>query len=348
MEKDKTKLSPKSTKNEILKAYDELLSKYEAGASKVADKKAEVKAAANKAIVDKVSAYTVDNIVKGLADFKLKIGKALTDLTEQLTEEAQKLTEIKQAIVIETAQLNEIHDIRISADTLADLIRAQEERKIKFEAEITEQEESFKNEMARRKAEWAKEQTEYALVVKERDVKLKKERDREKEEYEYDLTLTRKKDKDSYEDRKAALENALQEKKLAQEKDLSERAAAVAAREKELAENKAKVEKFPAELSEAVKKAEKAALSVAENKAKVEAQLLAKEVEGQKKLAEQKILSVEDIIAKQNSQIQTLTKQLTKVQSIAVKVIESNADRKALEKVNEIALEQAKKLNINR
>ncbi len=131
MEKESQAVSPRSTKSDILKAYNELLSKYEDKASRVADKKAEVKAATNKAVVDKASAYTVENIVKGAAELKLKLGKALTDLAEQLAEEANKLTEIRQAIAIETQQLGEIHDIKISADTLADLIQAQEERKMK-------------------------------------------------------------------------------------------------------------------------------------------------------------------------------------------------------------------------
>ncbi len=182
MEKKTKGLSAKSTKNEILNAYHELLAKYEDNASKVptsgvptsgvADKKAEIKAAADSAIVAKVSAYTGESIVRELAELKLDIGKTLTGLAEQLTGEADKLTEIKQAIEIETRYLEELHDIKIAADTLANLIQAQEERKRVFEVEMVQTEESHKNEVAHQRTEWAKEQAEHALAVKERDLAL--------------------------------------------------------------------------------------------------------------------------------------------------------------------------------
>jgi len=351
-EKTSKDISSRSTKNEILKAYEEMLSKYEDGAAKAADKKAEVKAIADKKVLEKATSYTLESIVKGFADLKLKIGKSLTELSEQLTEEANKLTEIKQAIAIETKNLEEIHNIKIAADTLADLIRAQEERKSKFEADMAEQEERFKSETLLKKTAWEKEKKEYEQSVKERDISLKKERDREKEEYEYNLTLARKKDKDIYESKKAELEKELEEKRITQEKELTEREAAIVTREKEFAELKEKVEKFPDELSDTVKNAEKAAANEVENKAKVEAQLLRKGVEGEKKLAELKISSLEETIAKQNTQVQELTKQLheatAQVQGVAVKVIEGISDAKALGKVNEIALEQAKNINIKR
>ncbi len=349
MEKKTKGLSAKSTKNEILNAYQELMAKYEDNAGKVADKKAEIKAAADSAIVAKASAYTGESIVRELAELKLNIGKTLTGLAEQLTDEANKLTEIKQAIEIETKHLEELHDIKIAADTLANLIQAQEERKRVFEAEMAQAEERHKNEVAHQRTEWAKEQAEHALAVKERDLALKKESEREKEEYEYNLTLSRKKDKDTYEEKQAALKKALAEEKLAQERDLAEREAKIATREKEFAELKAKVEAYPTELSEAVKKAEKAALAAAENQAKTEAKLLAKEVEGDTRLAELKIAALEETIAKQNAQIQVLTKQLNEAsaqaQNIALRVIEGHSDAKALKKVNEIALQQAKNPN---
>ncbi len=51
MENAPKKLSSKNTKEEMIKAYEDLLGKYEFNASKVADKKAEIKAVAEKTIV---------------------------------------------------------------------------------------------------------------------------------------------------------------------------------------------------------------------------------------------------------------------------------------------------------
>ncbi|MBI5788950.1 MAG: hypothetical protein HZA78_08870 [Candidatus Schekmanbacteria bacterium] len=352
MENAPKKLSSKNTKEEMIKAYEDLLGKYESNASKVADKKAEIKAVAEKTIVEKASAHTIETIVKDTAALKLNIGRMLDTLAGQLGEEANNLSEIKQAITIESKNLQEIHDIKIAADTLADLIQAQEERKWTFEAEIAEAEQKAKTELAKRRAEWVKEQEDHDLSIKERDAKVKKDREREQEEYQYSLTQSRKKEKAAFEEEQAALKKALLEQKLTQEKNFAEREALISAREKEFAALKTKVEASPAELTAAVDKAEKAAKSAAENQAKVQAQLLAKETEGDKRVAELKISALEEAITKQTAQVQALTKQLgdahVQIQNLAGKVIEGVSDAKALNKVNEIALKQAESQTLKR
>ena len=105
---------------------------------------------------------------------------------------------------------------------------------------------------------------------------------------------------------------------------------------------------FPAELTAAVEKAEKEATARSENRAKVEAQLLGKAVEGDKRVAELKIKALEETVAKQLIQVEALTRQLNdanaQVQAIAVKAIEGASGAKALSAINEIAIEQAKNL----
>ena len=71
-------LTMKQTKAEMIRAYDELLKKLEAKAeSGLPEKKVEQKKKAEKEVVAKASACTMESIVKDLADLHLNVGKAL-------------------------------------------------------------------------------------------------------------------------------------------------------------------------------------------------------------------------------------------------------------------------------
>ena len=134
-----------------------------------------------------------------------------------------------------------------------------------------------------------------------------------------------------------------------QERELRDREAAVKTQEVEIAELRGKVSGFPPELAAAVEREEKEATSRAETRARQEAQLLAKEVEGDRRVAQLKIAALEEAVAKQVTQIEALTKKLdeanAKVEEIAVKAIEGASNARALSTINEIAMEQAKNLS---
>jgi len=337
------KLTLKDKKEEMLKAYEELVDKYKEKekADKGTGKEAEVKKVIEEAVVKKVSTYTVESIIKGLADLKLDLSKTLTDISDKLIAEASKLEEVQQAIAIETRNLEGVYDIRVAAETLATLIIEHEEKKKAFEEELIII-----------KEQWKKDQEEHERMVKERDENLKKKEKREDEDYTYNLTLSRKKDKDAYEEEKSALKKALKEERAIQEKELAEREAIVVACETSNTELKAKVESFPNSLTKAIEEAKKEATGQTESIAKQKAELLAKEMAGEKMLAEFKIKNLEDTVANQSAQIEAMTKQLnnatTQVQDIAVRAIEGASGVRALSAVNEIALEQAKNVSIRK
>ncbi len=330
MEKPKPKRPARSSKTEAQEEFTAMLPTLAATPAE-ADKPTQLKKAADNVVLKNASAYTVDNIIKGLADLNINLGKSLSDLSGKLTTEAAKLTELQKAIEIQSTRLKELHDIDAAAVSLKALLEAQSERKAAYESEMAETTTAFGAETSRKRDEWKREQAEHDLAMKERDANLKKAREREQEEYDYALALARKKDSEA---------NA------AREKDMAERVAALETREKEYNEMKRKVELFPKELADAVKKAEDAARLAAQQRAETDAKLIAKEIEGDKRVSAMKISSLEEAVAKQAAQIEMLTKQLAatnvQVQDIAVKAIEGASGIKALAAVNEIALEQAK------
>jgi hypothetical protein len=337
-------ISPKSTKNEILQAYNELLTKIKEGKS--LDRQAERKKEEEKRIIRDASQNSVEKIVKGLTEIKLDVGKSLDNLEEKLITEFKRLTELQQAIEIEKKELGEIHEIKVNADSLAALLQAQKEKRSQSEKEIEEKQTVFESEMAQKRLQWKKEQEDYELARKEREAKLKKEREREEEEYTYALQLKRKKDNDVYEAKKAALEKELKDKRAAVEKELSEREALVSSKEKELADLKTQVVEFPKQLDEAVKNTQKSVKEKLEFVYKHEAELAAKEIEGERKLSKQIISALEAKIKEQEEYIRQLTLKTDEagqqVQTIAIKAIEGASSQRIFSKYLENAKEVTK------
>ena len=349
MEKSLPRLTTKNTKEDMIKAYNELVQRFQEKGAAQPEKKAEAARAVETALVDKANAYTVESIIKGLADLNINLGTALNSLGTELTAEAAKLAEIRQAIGIETKNLEEIYDIHLAANTLEYLIQEHSSRKAAFEAGISAEKARFEEEMLEKRLDWKKEQDNYNAAQKEVEARLKKEREREKEEYEYTLSLARRKDKDQYDAQKAALQKALKEERQAQDQELSAREAIVEAQETELEQLKEKVAAFPGQSAAAIQQAQKEVQQAVEARAKQEALLAAKEAEGDRRMSAMKIAGLEETVTKQNAQIEALTQKLeeanAQVQAIAVKAIEGASNARALSTINEIAMEQAKNLS---
>jgi hypothetical protein len=267
-----------------------------------------------------------------MADLKLEIIKSMDSLGERLITEFKKLTELQQAIEVETKTIEDIYNIKVEAESLTALIAAQRDKRIAFEAEMEQKKADFDNDMTQKKLLWKKEQDDFEFAKKERETQSKKERQREEEDYLYNLQLKRKKEADVYEENAANLEKELTEKKAAFEKEFIERESSLSAREKELAELKARVDLFPKELEKAIKDAEKSVTERLNFTHSHEAELASKEIEGDRKLYQQKIAALESKIGEQDDLIKQLTQKANEaglqVQSIAIKAIEGASSQR--------------------
>ena len=323
-------ISEKSTKTEILEAYNSLL--LQTKEQKAADQKAVKKETEEKEVVKSASQNSVEEIVKRLAGLKLEIVKNIDSLEEKLISEYRRFVELQQAIDVQAKSLEEIYGIQAETESLTVLINAQKEKKETFEAEMERKKAELEAIIGEKKEQWKKEQEEYETTKKERDALLKKERQREEDDYMYNLQRARKKDADAYETKRAVLEKDLIEKKTAAENELSQREVAVASKEKELGELCLKVEAFPKELDKAIKDTEKTVVERIELKYKYQTDLAAKEIEGERKLSKQIIDAMEGKIKEQEGQIKQLIQKaddsVTQVQKIAVKAIEGASSQR--------------------
>lgn len=321
---DTIEISAKSTKNEILDAYHDVL--REIKELKKQSKQELKKEQDKQEIIKKSSENTIDQIVTDLSSLKLAIAKSLEDLENQLLNEHRKLVHLNQAIAFQDHELEELYEIKVNADTLAALLQAQKLKKETFENDITEQRSAFEQEMSQKRAVWKREQEEITNAWKEQEVLQKKAKQREEEDYIYKRDLERQKERDQYLTQKQQLEKELVDKKLMFEKEFAERESIIVAKEQELENLKIKAEEFPKKLQEAINDTEKTVTERLKLKYDYEAKLSQKEVEGERKLHQQMIAALENKITQQDQQIKALTEKAnhagTQVQEIAVKAIE--------------------------
>lgn len=300
----------KDSKAKILQSFQQILAEKKKIESKVATKEEEAEKAKNKQLLEVAATYTIDSIVKGLADLQLEFGSIINGVTDKLGTESSKLDELKRALEIETQRLQELQQIRIVADALHILTQEHQEKLASLEQNAGIQRESIEKDTAEKRKAWQKEQQEFEAIIAEQTALLAKERQRETADYQYELERTRKVETDEYEEFKRKLERELQASTREKEKKWVEREKYLADNQAEFEENQTKAAGFEEELKQAYIKAKEEAIQEVTREAKVKADLFEKEWESTKQGSELKVQSLQETIARQTEQIADLSAQL--------------------------------------
>ena len=308
---DPSAVSAKSSKKEILSAYQDLLNDFQKKSENVREKK-ESKQAVEQESVKKASVYSVENILEAISNLDSNIRKSLRELGEQLIGESQKLNDLQDAIRIETENLEKIKKIKVEIDTLEGLIEAQKLQKAQFEEEIAKDEENFSNSMQAKKETWRREQ----------------------EEYEYELSIRRKKEENEYEERRAVREN-----------ELANREKAVKLAEQELFELRQKAERSKAELDQAVSKAKEEVEREVRKDEQIKMDLFMEKHDGERRIASLTIETLKEKTLGLESEVTALKEQLAlatrEVKEVAVKVIEGHSRTEEAKRYSKLLSEKA-------
>jgi hypothetical protein len=324
-----TEISPKSTKNEILDAYESLLKNIKEQKREAPQKVQEEQQ--NKQIVKKSGDLSNEQIVKDVANLKINLSSSLDKLADSMLEKSREFSQLQDAISIQQAQLKELYQISVQTESLEALIAAHKDQKSRFETDMTLARNTFETDMSTRKEAWKTEQALYDKNRKELDEQVKKDRKREEEEYQYNLKITRKKEEDLYTEKKQKLEKELLEKKSSFEKEIAEREARVQAAEAELGGLRQQAEKFPGQLDQAIKQAEKLLKDKMDLEFKHQSELSAQKADADQKLKDQMIVSLRDKIKEQDLLIRQMSEKTTSAESsmkeIAIKALDSSTMR---------------------
>ncbi len=282
-------------------------------------------------LINSVQNVSSEEIIRKFADLNIEISKIIGSLSDKLVTEITYLTHLRQVAELEKKEIERLHKIDVAQTSLDYLIEEYQTQQQELEKEITTQ-----------RTEWEQEQTEREAQIEDEEATLEKTRKRELEEYEYKKNLERKKAQDKYEEEIRLRDKQNKEKQEALEKSWQQREATIKAQEEELLSLRKIVDESPIKLQKEVDKAVADAIQRTEMKRSQEIELLKRDSESDKRIAELKIKTLEESLLRgleQQAAMQTQVNDAKKqVQDIAVKAIEGASGSKTLQ----FAMEQAK------
>lgn len=282
-----------------------------------------------------VSEITVEIISKKMSELNIEISRTLSGLSEKMTQEVQLLCSLKEAVAIESKEIQRLHGIDVTATGIDQMLTDYRQKKSQCEGELAQ----LHQELVEQKEKREQEEIEYNEV-------LKKNRSREQEDYEYKKKLERKKIQDSFDEECRLKEKQNDEMQEQLEKSWKEKESLFKHQEEEFLSLKKETEQFPSRLTAECAKVAKEVAKEAEAKSIQEIERLKRDLIVEKQIAELKIKQLQELLATAHGQIGTLQSQLDdakrQVQDIAVKAIEGASGAKALNHINQIAIEQAK------
>ena len=282
----------KKTKAEVVEEYNKLLEKYDElkMASKILGEPQTLD------LFSKVKDYTVNNLTASIAELKNSLNSNLTELSDKLLAEAQKLSEIQQAIELSKKNLELNYHIEIAAETLQNLIGENETKRQEFEKTAEQSRRDLGEEITNKKRDWS----------------------RELEEYNYDTKIKHKREEEFY-----------QEQKAKKEAEFLERADQLKNQETELQNLRAQAADAPKQLEKALAAKEQELAKKLRSQFDQELLSAKKDWQAEKNIYELKLNNQEEQIKKQNTEISALKQETErankKAQELAVKVIESSS-----------------------
>lgn len=314
---------PIEGKEQVMSAFNKLLTQYQKVESKVATKEEEASAIKNQQLLTRATEYTVDNIINGMATLQLDFGGAIDSIKENLTGESTKLNELKRAIAVEREHLQQLSQVRLVADALHILQQEHQEKLQRLAEETSLQQEKIAQEITKSRKVWQREQADFLTAVAEEDELIAQQRKQEEADYQYELARQRKIETDEYEEDKRQQERELAQIEQEKTKDWIKREQYLADYKAEFVANLDKIAGFEEKIQAEYNKAKGEAIKEALSKAKVEADLLEKEWEANQKGYELQVTSLEVTITRHEQQIAQLTNQLqesnSQAQSLAMK-----------------------------
>src|SRR3989304_33793 len=240
-----------------------------------------------------VEGISVEGVVQSLSNLGLETSKALAEISGKLVFEVERLTSIREAVALQTKELERLHKIDIAATAIDHLVLDYQSQKHTLEAEISTQREA-----------WSAEELQRAREQKEYEENLKKQRQREVEDYEYKKPLERKKAQDKYEEETRVLEKKNKEKQEDIEKSWKQRETSLREKEEEGARLRKEVDEFPVRLKMEVDGAVSNAAKSAEQRFEQERILLKQERAPDRRLADLQTRTLSGQLAAPSTEIE--------------------------------------------
>jgi len=315
-----TSHEPKS-REQIQAAFATLQRQHQARASQISTKAEEAERRKHRELVERAAEYTVESIVNGLAKLQLGFGRAVDEIAGQLDEESSKLGQMRRAIEVERARLEQLQGTVVAAEALAILEQDHRKGLTELEDRVTQARKAIGDERVAMREAWQREEEERTRTNEERAEQLAKERKQAEEEHAYEQARLAQVEADQRTVQRRELERELAEQEAAKGKDWAAREKLLADDGERIEQLRTKVAGFAEALEQAAKQAREKAIASINREAKHELEVLDKQHASDLEVFELKVQTLEERIVRQAALITELSTKLdstiTKSQDLA-------------------------------
>lgn len=289
----------KKTKAELMEEYQQLMRRYDE--LKVTARALQDPRTAE--LLDRTKDYTASKLAESQEQLRSVFNASVNQLADKLQAEAQKLTDLQEAVSVSHKQLELNYHIQVAAVTLEQLVADHEAKQQALAADYVGRTRELEEKIEEKKRTWMREQ----------------------EEYEYQIKLRRKRDEESFVEERARRERAY-----------ADREAAMKAQEAEVIAFRKQAEDAPKQLERALAARGQEVKKQLEDGFEQERALDRKEWEARKSMFELTIKNLETTIKRQDAEISSLRQDADqarqKAQELAISFIESGSH---LQKIGE-------------
>jgi hypothetical protein len=321
-------MTPSNTKQEMLAAYKEVVKRLKE--KREAELKPQLRSEERQKeqAVQVADSLSTEGIAREVGNLRSEINKVLIELSDRMEEEIGKYHHIKRAVEAREQELKELSEIEKEALSLAALLEAQKERRERFDNEMSEKKQSIEAEIASTRAAWKDEQKAHEGELQAQEAAEKRKRVREAEEYTYTFDRQKRLAQEQFDYERARMERETQLRRQELERDLTAREHALKEQEDEFNRLRERAAAYAAEMDAAVEKAVKETTERLARESDGREALLKKGFEGEQKVLQSRIESLQQTVKEQQQQLTRLSTQIEKsygqVQEIAVKAIEGS------------------------
>jgi len=298
------------TREEIQREFGQLLRRHEARASQISTKAEEAEQAKHRELVERAAEYTVESIVNGLAKLQLGFGRAVDQIADQLDGESSKLGDMRRAIEVERARLEQLQGTVVAAEALAILEQDHGRSLAELDQEMARAREALADESAQMRESWLREDEQLARASQEFDEQQAKDRKQAEEEHAYEQARLGRVEADAKAAQRRAVERELAEQEAVKAKDWGAREKVLVDASEELGQLRTKVAGFADALDQAAKAAREKAISKVDRETKFELEMLDKQHGSDVLVYELKVQTLEERIVRQSALIEELSTKL--------------------------------------
>lgn len=303
-------LNEPQSREEIQREFDRLLRRHEARGSQITTKAEEAERLKHDELVSRAADYTVESIVNGLAKLQLGFGSAVDDIAGHLDSESSKLSELRRAIEIERSRLEQLRGTFVAAEALAILEQDHRQKLATFEEDAQAAREALADEQQEVRRQWEAKQQQQMRDDEEYAAQLIKDRTMADEAHAYEAARQARLDADARALQQREMERTIADEEGLKSKDWSARQKVLDDNAERIAELRQRVAGFDEDLKEATKAAREKAISSVHRETKFELSMLDKEHDGNVKVAELKVKTLEERILRHTQLIADLDNKL--------------------------------------